>query len=59
MSDHVPPAAPVVLQLMWQLKGSMLGQTYYVALLLPVCLSKQQHLSDNTTAEQSHWVTQK
>lgn len=32
-SNHNPPTAPVVLQLLWQLKGLMLGQTYSLPFL--------------------------
>lgn len=32
-SNHNSPTAPVVLQLMWQLKGLMLGQSYYLPFL--------------------------
>lgn len=40
-------------------KGLHAGPNLLYSTSLPVCLSKQQNATDNTTAEQSHWVTQK
>lgn len=57
-SDHVPPAAPVVLQISVTVKGPHAGPNLLCGTSPPVCLSKQQCLTDNTTGEQSLWVTQ-